>query len=177
VEFNRLTINRQLTSWNRLLYSSGGPGFEMGIKWTIVGYTVFVGLVMLRARISGVFSKSWYLACAGAAMLVCCQVLPYELPFVLMALPYLGERILHPNWSSRLVTIIGTAFLVFAWTSGGPDSEYYNWLDTWCSNQWLLDFLQAHRSLSCFAFLLIILLAGPVKPVPEDPPAENFAGQ
>src|SRR6185369_7439315 len=53
VLYNRAELNPQITSWNRLLFSLGGPLIELTIVMTIAGYLVWSGLVLARVAAAG----------------------------------------------------------------------------------------------------------------------------
>jgi len=163
VEFNRLVLNKQILSWNRIYFSLGGEGFEMGITRTFLGFLIVSVVVFIRQRIAGEYSRQWLLACAGGSMVVCCQVLACELTALFLALPYLAQNLVSPSWRSRSVALACLGFMAWAWTDSFPGNGYYEFIDSWCTNDWLHNVLETNRSISCCMFLLIVLIAGPGK--------------
>src|SRR5205823_1406559 len=92
VVFNRAEINPQVTSWNRLLIALGGPVVELTAAWTLAGYVVWFGLAAGRGAIEKERpGPAWALAAAAVGSLLCCQVLGYELLWLLLVVPWVRE--------------------------------------------------------------------------------------
>jgi len=166
VEYNRATVNKQITSWNRLLFSAGGPGFELGLTGTLAGLAAMTVLVAIRSWWSSrsevpVDRSTWLLACAGAAMTQCCQVLPYELPLLLLVLPYLAEGLRTGSLLERTIAALLGAFVAYAFVSGGDDLPYYRFLHSLVPPGGLRLLLESHRSLGTFGATALILVGGP----------------
>jgi hypothetical protein len=95
VLYNRIELNSGLSSWNRLLYAYGGPLIELGLVTTLGGYLVWYGLLIGRWALDGERpSAAWAVAATAAGAALCCQVLVYELMFLLVAVPWLRDLFL-----------------------------------------------------------------------------------
>lgn len=91
VAFNRVEMNPQITSWNRLLYAWGGPLVELGAVTIVAGYLVWFGLVVGRCALANeVPGAAWAAAATAAGAVVVAQVLVYELLFLLVAVPWMS---------------------------------------------------------------------------------------
>lgn len=176
VSFNRLLENQQLTSWNRLLFAAGGPGFELGIKWTLLGYVVTAWLIWSRQQVSGTVDGNWILATTAASMMVCCQVLPHEMILLVLTIPYLAHRLTDDRVTSRLVAFLGLGLLCLSWNilvvAGDDGVNFRTWFGERIGNV-----LFSQRSLACAAFWLLVFGAGPqsASAPPQEP--EKSAGQ
>ena len=166
VEFNRVTVNKQITSWNRLICAAGFNGFELGMLGTLASYAVLAGIVWLRMKWSnGPIPKSWMFAVAGSGAMLCCQLLPYELPLLALLLPHLIQAIR----SDRRRDIVGGAsillLLLFAFQDGGESFPYYCFvrsaIEPW--NAWLANLLLSHRALGVFGVSVTLIGFGPVQ--------------
>lgn len=92
VVYNRAELNPQITSWNRLLFSLGGPLVELTIVTTVAGYLVWGGLVAGRCAAAGVRpSPAWALAATAVGGMLCCQVLGYETLALVLTVPWIRE--------------------------------------------------------------------------------------
>lgn len=92
VLYNRAELNPQITSWNRLLFSLGGPLVELTIVTTVAGYLVWGGLVLARCAATGERpSASWALATATVGGMLCCQVLGYETLGLVLTVPWMRD--------------------------------------------------------------------------------------
>jgi hypothetical protein len=92
VSFNRVEINPQIGSWNRLLFAAGGPLVELTAVSTVGGYLVWFGLAVARCAAAGVKpSASWAVAVCATGAVLCSQVLPYELLVLVLVVPYLRD--------------------------------------------------------------------------------------
>ena len=178
VEFNRVGVNRQITSWNRLVVANGGPVWELGMLGTLLGYGAWFAMVGLRAtsrtreqrtdpvspryalgdevrrsRVRLVSSPSWALAACAIGAPLCCQLLPYELPFLVLVLPYLGELLASENPRDRLAALLIAASGTFAILPGGEGSSAESLAHTYGFTSGLRDVLLSHRSLgvACLA--------------------------
>lgn len=113
VLYNRAELNPQITSWNRLLYAATAPFagerflVEQTAQTTVAGYLVWFGLLAARCGLAGVRpSPSWAVAAAMVGVVLCCQVLVYEL-FLLTALtPWLRD-LFAAGWRTRARLAIG----------------------------------------------------------------------
>lgn len=89
VVFNRAELNPTITSWNRLLFATGGPLVEQTAGITLAGYLVWFGLVAGRVAITGARpSPAWGAAAAAVGGVLCAQVLSYELLFLSLVVPW-----------------------------------------------------------------------------------------
>lgn len=121
VLFNQLLLNSQLTSWNQLVRSSGGPRIELGAMGVLAGYAVWFLLAVLRVRLRGERSTaSWVLAMAACGMLVCCQLLAYELPLLLLLLPYIADLLASDGRRSRLTVALLVGLTAYTLMGQGP---------------------------------------------------------
>jgi hypothetical protein len=94
VEFNRIATNPHIGSWNRLLAAAGGPVRELGATGTILGYAAWFGACALRASLRRTRpDTAWMLAAVAVGIPLCCQTLPYELPILILILPWVVERL------------------------------------------------------------------------------------
>ncbi len=95
VEFNRVALNSQITSWNRLLVAAGGPAVELDAVTTLAGYAVWYALVAGRCVVGEVWpSPAWAAAASAVGALVCCQVLGYEALLLALVVPWLRDLFL-----------------------------------------------------------------------------------
>ncbi|VTS01221.1 abc transporter atp-binding protein : Uncultured bacterium genome assembly Metasoil_fosmids_resub OS=uncultured bacterium PE=4 SV=1: DUF2029 [Gemmata massiliana] len=152
VLYNQAERNPQITSWNRLLISCGGPPIELSAITTIAGYLVWGGLVVGRCAVTGRRpSAPWACAAAVSGAVVCCQVLVYELLMLVIAVPWIRDlfagRHLVRGWTAVLLLVIQTI----------PIN----------GTSLVLDF---YRPGGALAFALLVLL-GPIapEPVPRSP--------
>jgi hypothetical protein len=92
VAFNRVEMNPQITSWNRLVFAWGGPLVELGAVTTVAGYMVWFGLTVGRcAATSTTPSAAWAAAATAVGGVLCAQVLVYELLFLAVAVPWVRD--------------------------------------------------------------------------------------
>jgi hypothetical protein len=92
VLYNQAGLNPQITSWNRLLFSLGGPLEELTIVTTVAGYLVWGGLLLGRCALTGERpSAAWALAAAVVGGMLCCQVLGYETFALVLTIPWVRE--------------------------------------------------------------------------------------
>lgn len=162
VEFNRVGVNKQITGWNRLLFTSGGPAVDLGMAGTLAGYAVLLGLVALRVWVGKVRpTREWCFALAGCASLCCCQLLPYELPMFCLALPYLVGLIGSERIRDRLAAVLIALPAAFAFLDGGDGSPYYQLLERFVHDERLLTVLQSHRCLGVLATTAGVVVFGP----------------
>jgi len=111
IEFNRVDLNPQITSWNRLLVVAKGPVIELDLKLTLAGYAVMAMLVVARCTLARRWpSKTWLLAIAAVAMIFCCQVLAYESLLLVLVLPHLFEN--YAKGHKVDATVFAIAFVV-----------------------------------------------------------------
>ena len=166
VEFNRVAVNKQITSWNRLICAAGFNGFELGMIGTLASYAVLSGIVWLRTKwANGPVPKSWMFAVAGSGAMLCCQLLPYELPLLALLLPHLIQALR----CGRRRDIFGGALilllLLFAFQDGGDASAYYRFIRSNIEpgNAWLANLLLSHRALGVFGVAVALVGFGPVQ--------------
>lgn len=165
VEFNRVAVNRQITGWNRLMVSAGGPAIELGMLGTLAGYGVLVGVAALRLWLGMVLpTREWCFALAGCASLCCCQLLPYELPMLCLAVPYLVGLIGSGRTLDRLAAVLIAAPAAFAFLDGGDGSPYYQFLAKTVGGSALEGVLQSHRCVGVMLTTAGVLIVGPVSP-------------
>ena len=166
VVFNRVEMNRQITSWNRLLVACGGPVTELGAVGMVAGYLVFGLLIAVRVRVLGLSrlrdATSWAFALTGCAILSCCQLLPYELPLVLLGLPYLGELLLSERRRDQVAAGVILLATSFAMIPGGDASAWYRTINYLSLNETAEVILKSHRSLGVLVVTVTVLLNGPV---------------
>jgi hypothetical protein len=92
VEFNRVEMNPNITSWNRLVFAWGGPLVELGAWRIIAGYMVWFGLIIGRCAVTNTLpSAAWAAAATAVGGVLCAQVLVYELLFLAVAVPWLRD--------------------------------------------------------------------------------------
>jgi hypothetical protein len=163
VEFNRVGVNKQITGWNRLVAASGGPAIELGMLGTLAGYGVVLVAAGLRVLLGKVTpTREWCFALAGCASLCCCQLLPYELPMLCLALPFLVGLISSERVPDRLAAVTLGAFAAFAFIPGGDGEWYYQLLARMVGGTHLELFLQSHRAIGVMLTMAGVVLVGPV---------------
>jgi len=150
VEFNRVGVNRQITGWNRLVVANGGPVWELGMLGTLLGYGVWFGLVWARHGWKKP-SPSWALAACAVGAPLCCQLLPYELTWLVLVLPYLGELLASDHPRDRFAALAVAGFGTFALIPGGEGSTAEQFAGLFGIG--VRDVLMSHRSLgvACLA--------------------------
>ncbi len=163
VEFNRVGANMQITSWNRLVVANGGPVRELGMLGTLLGYGVWFGLLAVRNGLKKP-SPSWALAGCAVGAPLCCQLLPYELPLLVLVLPYLGELLASENPRDRLAAVLVAAFGTFALLPGGEGGMSENFADIFGSWPGIRDVLMSHRALGVACLAGTVLIHGSVRP-------------
>ena len=90
VEFNKVTWNPQLLSWNRPFYALTGRPIELGATEVLAGYALFALAVAVRVRVAGSRpTPAWALAAAVVAACECCQLLASEAFLLIAVLPHL----------------------------------------------------------------------------------------
>lgn len=162
VEFNRVGVNKQITGWNRLLFTSGGPAIELGMVGTLAGYAVLLGVAAVRVWLGKVRpTREWCFALAGCASLSCCQLLPYELPMLCLGLPYLVGLVQSERIRNRLAAVLIALPVTFAFIPGGDGEWYYQLLARMAPDERLLTVLQSHRCLGVLATTAGVLAFGP----------------
>jgi hypothetical protein len=114
-------------------------------------------------------NREWAFAVAGSAAVACCQLLPYELPLLLLGLPYLVRLVLSPQASDRRWAVPLAAFALFAFADGGDGDWYYQAIRLLvdANNTALTAVLQSHRAIGTAGVLLTVLVAGPRGAVAE----------
>ncbi len=166
VEFNRVAVNKQITGWNRLLVSAGGPAIELGMIGTLAGYGALLIVAGLRLWVFGKVlpTREWCFALAGCACLHCCQLLPYELPMLCLALPFLVGLIGSGRTRDRLAAVVVALPAAFAFLDGGDGSPYYQLLARTVGGTWLESVLQSHRCIGVLLTTAGVLIVGPLSP-------------
>lgn len=165
VEFNRVGVNQQISSWNRLVVANGGPIWELGMVGTLAGYAVWFTLLALRKGRRRA-SPSWALAACAAGAPLCCQLLAYELLLLLLVLPYLGELLASANPGDRLAALFVAAFGTCAIMPGGEGSTAEMLAHTFSLTTGIRDVLLSHRSFGVACLAGTILFHGsPRSPV------------
>lgn len=162
VLYNRAELNPQITSWNRLLFSLGGPLVELTIVTTVAGYLVWVALVLSRCTATGARpSPAWALAATVVGGMLCCQVLGYETLALVLTIPWIRDLFRTPPrpaaarpWFPRAVGTAAVLLLLLQQVS----RETFEPLG--------IDF---HRSLGIALFAVLVLI-GPVNPTRATPP-------
>lgn len=92
VIFNRVANNPQITSWNCIVTRSGGPEIELTLATTLLGYSLFYALAVMRCVVARRWpSSAWALAVSMTAAMVCCQVLAYEAWLLVLVVPFILE--------------------------------------------------------------------------------------
>jgi hypothetical protein len=149
VLYNRAELNPQITSWNRLLFSLGGPLVELTIVTTVAGYLVWGGLVMARCAATGEYpSRAWALAAAAVGGMLCCQVLGYETLGLVLTIPWIRDLF---TAGRRWQGTVGVLLLLLQQIP----RETFEPIG--------VDF---HRSIGVLLFAILILV-GPVDPKPR----------
>jgi hypothetical protein len=169
VEFNRVDVNIQITSWNRLVIAAGGPIWELGAGGVLAGYAVVGLFVMIRSWMAGGTSTSWQFACLSASQLVCCQLLPYELVLTALFLPYLAELLTSSVVRDRLLGIAGGLLLFYTLMPGGEGSfaealarMLAGVVQFFGAPEQSAEFFRSHRALGTLGICMLILGRGPV---------------
>jgi hypothetical protein len=92
--YNRAELNPTITSWNRLLFTLGGPLVELTAATTLASYAVWFLLVIGRVALAGVRpSAAWAAAVTAIGGVLCAQVMIYDLLFLILVIPWI--RILY----------------------------------------------------------------------------------
>jgi hypothetical protein len=92
VGYNRAELNPTITSWNRLLFTAGGPLVELTALTTIAGDLVWFSLVLGRVAWAGTRPQaSWAIAAAAVGSVLCAQVLVYELLILTLVVPWVRD--------------------------------------------------------------------------------------
>jgi len=150
-----------------LRLQKGGFGFKsllfIGMIGTLVGYGALLIVAGLRLWVFGKVrpTREWCFALAGCALLHCCQLLPYELPMLCLAVPYLVGLIGSGRTRDRLAAVLIATPAAFAFLDGGDGSPYYQLLARTVGNTWLETVLQSHRCLGVLLTTAGVLVVGP----------------
>ena len=159
VLYNQAERNPQITSWNRLLVSCGGPLIELGAATTLAGYLVWGGLVLGRCATRGRPSTTWACAAAASGAVVCSQVLAYELLILVIAVPWVRDLFTarRPVWGRTAVLFLVIQTIPISSTN--PVFDFY-------------------RPAGALTFALLVLL-GPIAPEPPPLPSapRSLAGE
>ena len=98
VGYNRVELNPSITSWNCLLYQSGGPLVELNAATTVAGYLVWFGLAFGRVALAGTWpTAAWAVAVVAVGAVFCAQVLLYELVILVLLVPWVRELFADGN--------------------------------------------------------------------------------
>lgn len=163
VEFNRVG-GVLLTGWNRFVAACGGPAIELGVFGTLGGYTVFLAAVAVRSWVGAASpTRGWCFALAGCASLCCCQLQSYELPLLVLCLPYLIGLIHSPRPADRLAGLLVAAPVAVAMLPGWNIIAYHAAIDRVLGPEAgsLGMVLKSHPSLGVLLAGLGVLFAGP----------------
>lgn len=153
VEFNRVAINTHISSWNRLLIALGGPAFELGAVGTLAGYAVWFGLCAARCCwVKRWPSLEWALATVGCGIPLCCQTLPYELPVLLLVLPWVFASFRSGGRIAPALAILAGAM---ALQLGGDGSIFHNFA-AFTGSHFVFKLMESHQS------LFVAVMAGTV---------------
>jgi hypothetical protein len=106
-------------------------------------------------------TREWCFALAGCASLYCCQLLPYELPMLCLALPYLVGLIGSDRPRERLAAVFIAVPAAFAFVDGGDGGWYYQLLARTVGSTWLEALLQSHRAIGVMLTTVAVLVVGP----------------
>jgi hypothetical protein len=174
VEFNRVSVNKQITSWNRILAAAAGLTKELGMVGTLCSYFAVTAIVACRVWfLQNKPNLGWKFAVAGSSMFVCCQLLPYELPLVIVLLPYIAELLASQRRSDQVAAGLFVGLIVYAMLPGGDCSDYYRlvrflfepfdaWMTASCGQVVnVTDLLLSHRSLGVCTLFLGVVGYGP----------------
>jgi hypothetical protein len=107
VGFNRAELNASITSWNRLLFTAGGPLVELTAVTMVAGYFVWLGLVVGRVALAGTRpTVGWVVAVAAVGSVLCSQVLVYELLILTLLVPWVRD-LFAGGWRLRSWLAVG----------------------------------------------------------------------
>lgn len=103
VRYNLVAENFQITSWNRVVVSAGGPAIDLKISMTLAGFAIGALLTALRLRLKAgswrdaynrIQSNSAYLlAMTAAGTMVFAQALAYELILLVLVSPLIVQAV------------------------------------------------------------------------------------
>jgi hypothetical protein len=159
VKFNRITANPHISSWNRLLFTLGGTAVELGAVGTIASYAVWFGVCAARSAIRLVKpSLAWALAAVGCGIPLCCQTLPYELPVLILILPWVIESL---RSSYRPIPILAIFFASMVLQLGGSGSIFDDFAK-FTGSPLIHRLMESHQSF--FVALLAAIFSGSAKP-------------
>ncbi len=153
VIFNRVGLNFQITSWNRLLFGWTGTEIDLSAATTLAGYAAWSALVLGRVWFAGQRpTAAWATAVAAVGALLCCQVLAYELVLLGLVVPHVfnlaaaGRR----GWVLVFLSLLALASVPFeAVAALGADGRFGTWEGA----------VTSHRS-TAVALLAVTLLVG-----------------
>ena len=129
VEFNKVSWNPQLLSWNRPVYALGLAEIELGAKGVLIGYAAAALLIAARVRLAGARpTPAWALAAAVTAAAECCQLLASEGLLLMGVLPHLldtlaARRRLAAAWLVAGLVLKSVPFELAGWAS---DWEFWS---------------------------------------------------
>jgi hypothetical protein len=152
VRYNRVELNGAITSWNRLLYSAGGPAVELGLAGTVASYSVWFGLAAARGGRRP--SPAWAAAAAAVGAVLCAQVIVYEALFLAVAVPWIRDVFArgHPVRGLLAVGLLAVHLIPQARAEAVG--------------------VGSHHALAV-ALLAVLILLGPVGPRPRPEPREG----
>lgn len=157
VIFNRVEMNPQVTSWNRLLFACGGPLIELTAWSTLAGYAIWFGLILGRCALRAEQpTGSWAMAAAMTGALLCCQVLGYETLILALVLPWCMDLFLEGR------RVLFAAIGVILATQWIPQIQYRAWVESMHLDGQLEMFLFSTRSIGV-AVLATLILISPAK--------------
>lgn len=122
--------------------------------------------------------QAWLLAVAACGALVCCQSLPYELPMLVLVLPYLGELFTTGRGKDQAVALVIAGFAAFAMLPGGEGGMAENFaysvggfvdrIGERIGVPWhVTDVFLSHRSLGVVLVSVTVLARGAVRTIPS----------
>ena len=164
VAFNRVELNPQVTSWNRLLYAARGPLVELSAVTTLAGYLVWFGLVAGRSAATRTApSGAWALAAAAVGSVLCSQVLGYEALVLALVLPWLLDLLAARRWGWACAA---AGLLAVQWV---PFPPYLAWVESLRLGEPREALALSYRAFG-IAGLAAALLAGPAVNRPATAP-------
>jgi hypothetical protein len=155
VEFNRAELNPHATSWNRLLFSFGGPLVELTAVTTIAGYLVWGGIILARCAATRTRpSPSWAMAAGAVGSLAVCQVLGYETLLLALTVPWLLD-LMAERYRLRAAVAVALMLVQFV-----PYPQYLAFIESHGADPRTETILLSFRSISV-ALLAVVVLLGP----------------
>lgn len=155
VNFNRVEWNAQIVSWNRVLFSLGGPAIDLSLTGTLIGYAIATLLIVLRCALAKCWpSPAWALAAGMSAAMVCCQVLAYEAWLLVLVIPLILECLAA---GQRRTAFIMIAMLTLQTLPFFPVVDATLKLHAMTGQDWLVPLLTSYRAWLVLGLALTIL--------------------